>query len=785
MGLQDYVEAMRTEWSYTLSSIRTQRLPLLKRARRVMASIVIWLIGLLFIGIGAWIIALRFEGLMDRLKPHSMSIGQMTVDGQESRGQAELFRSRFDHHFRRPVAIPKETGFLEVVSLDTPELFKQKGLDSALARMTLDVSGVDLAKLVQFVNQIAKPDEWVVEGDFQTQSDRALLALRLSRGNRLIRTWYLERPGNTSANKSIVLQELIDDAIFQIVYDFGNQAEQDPDLLKWRKVIPPPTSFPSRGAVAAYYEARGALGRYYANGYWSDLDVALERLQTLRAQMPEYPAGLELLATALAEKRNETEAIHVYEQLRSVLLPSEADWDQLPTPQKRRILSVDLLKATATTKLYTWQSAHEAIRELLAINERLLKESAGARLSENERGSYVELRAQTAVQLAYTYALYLQYIRQYTVAEMFGSPDAPPELRVTEPADLNVLRGGDPVLAKKIVRQEMEKVASEHQKWLTSAKQEQAMLDTLWRQLADGERRRSELTSRLHLTAGLAHYRMMELENHESFKDDTIFGETFDARVELASRELRAADAAHPNHYTVLQMLGLVYSEPRRQGLAVNIAEQYFERAIRANPSDYYGHELLSGLLLRRVANIGVDLTSRETIERGLAEAEKAVQQREISGPAQLLRAQLQTMLLEIERNEPKRRELRQLLDQYIDQAERFLPRPFGRPDVDLTWVRVAAATRRLGEEAEGPQSAQNDAEGSRQSKAQRFRRSKEELLTLVHELIRDCERLEDRWVAQQRVFQIKNLHQRAERLRRAIDDASLESWREIPIPFQ
>ena len=52
---------------------------------------------------------------------------------------------------------------------------------------------------------------------------------------------------------------------------------------------------------------------------------------------------------------------------------------------------------------------------------------------------------------------------------------------------------------------------------------------------------------------------MMELENHESFQDDTIFGETFDARVELASRELRAADAAHPNHYTVLQMLGLVY----------------------------------------------------------------------------------------------------------------------------------------------------------------------------------------------------------------------------------
>ena len=776
MGLQDYVEALRTEWSYTLGSIRTQRIPLLKRLRKLMASIVIWLIGLLFIGIGAWIIALRFEGVTDRLKPHSMAIGQMVVDSQESHGLAELFRSRFDHHFRRPIATPKETGFLEVVALDTPELFAQQEINSALAKMTLDVSGVDVGKIVQFVNQIAKPDEWIIEGDFQTQPDRALLALRLSRGNRLIRTWYLERTGKTAENKSLILQELIDDAIFQIVYDFGNPAEKDPDLVKWRKVIPPPAnfptsdpvSFPSRAAVAAYYEARGALGRYYANGEWSDLDVAIERLQALRAQMPEFEDGLWLLATALAEKRNETEAIHAYEQLRSVLLPDESAWNQLPTRQKRKLLSVDLLKATATTKLYTWQSAHEAIRELLAVNERLEKESGVTGLSEQERTSYLELRAQTAVQLAYTYALYLQYIRRYTVTEMFGSREAPQELRVTNAVDLDALKpGGDATAGKRIVRQEMVKVATEYQKWLAFAQQQQPTLESLWRPLGDGERKRAELTSRLHLAAGLADYRMVELENHERAKADTIFGETFDTRVELASRELRAADAAHPNHYTVLQMLGLVYSEPRRQNLSLNIAEQYFERAIRANPSDYYGHELLSGLLLRRVASIGVDLASREIMERGLSEADRAIQLREISGPSQLLRAQFQTMLLEIERNEPKRREIRLLLDQHIDQAERFLPRAFGRPDVDLTWVRVVAATRRLGEAPET------------------FSQSKQQLVTLVKALIADCELLEERWVAEQRLFQVRNLHERAKRLQTAINSASLENWRDIPILFQ
>lgn len=83
-----------------------------------MASIVAWLIGLLFLGVGCWILLLRFEGLVDRVRPHTMSIGHMTVDGADSRGHAELLRARFDHHFRRPLAIPKETGFLEVMSLD-------------------------------------------------------------------------------------------------------------------------------------------------------------------------------------------------------------------------------------------------------------------------------------------------------------------------------------------------------------------------------------------------------------------------------------------------------------------------------------------------------------------------------------------------------------------------------------------------------------------------------------------------------------------------------------------
>ena len=252
-----------------------------------------------------------------------------------------------------------------------------------------------------------------------------------------------------------------------------------------------------------------------------------------------------------------------------------------------------------------------------------------------------------------------------------------------------------------------------------------------------------------------------------------MLGETFDVQLNEAARQLSQADAEHPNHYLVLQLLGLVYSEPRR-ARDLSIAEQYFERAIGANPFDPYGHELLADILLRRVAARGVDLASRGTIEKGLAEAEQAILQRETSGAAHLLRAELLTMLLEIERDGTKRRELRAALSQHIDQAARFLPQAFGRPDPDLTWVRAVAATRQLGEE-DGK---------SPTTKPHGFDSKKKDLEKMVDDLIRDCSTLEERWVAQQRVFHIRNLHERARLLRDQIGNATSTNWRDIEIRF-
>ena len=96
---------------------------------------------------------------------------------------------------------------------------------------------------------------------------------------------------------------------------------------------------------------------------------------------------------------------------------------------------------------------------------------------EKERIAYHELIAHTDVQLAYTYALYLEHFRDYPVADVLGSPDAPREMSISQ-AEIDTLRGPDGAAAKPIVRRVAQQVAELHQEWLKKANDEEK---TFWR----------------------------------------------------------------------------------------------------------------------------------------------------------------------------------------------------------------------------------------------------------------------------------------------------------------
>lgn len=779
------------------------RYGLLERVRTILASVVAIGLGVLFFGLGLWVLILQAQGLYAYGRPSGLTIGQVTVDGKEAKEHSEIFRARYDHHFHVHASIPSATGFLDVVTLDSQLLFHPVAPATPAQNMKVEVSGVDLGSLVKYVNQLAKPPEWLLDADFQNRPDRALAVLRLRRGAEVVRTWYLERPKGPPEQAPVIIERLIDDAIFRLAFDFWTAPETDGDLRKWRDVIARPKSrsgqaipFPSAAAVGAWYTACAGLGRYYSQGDWKDLDLALEALRTLRVEMPDFEDGLQLLAIALAERREEGEAIHVHEQL-AALLDKRAEARKDDAALARRRWEIVLLKASAKTRLYTWQSAHEAVRELDRLHDEL--KAAGAGLDE--------LTAHTEIQLAYAYALYLDYIRYTTITEVFARrhfPDSE-KWRPLRNSDEDVAElAAESTRSRPVVLRRVTEIAKRHIQLLREA---QGRLEKKidWKEVGD-KRRRDELEARLMLARGYGRIRMAEWErgaddpaekkvwkweNPEDRSDPDLLaleGETFETLLQKAKDDLRVADARHPNHYQVLQLIGLAFSEPRDERADLSVAEQYLERAIRSNPYDHGGHEMLATLLLRRVANRGVDWASKDTIVRGLSEAQAAIALRDISFIAHLRRAEFQAMLLALETDPARRPPLRAQLEQYRDQARRFTPRAFQQEDPDLAWVGVVATQRQLAEEEEALASPTGDAAQHKQ----RLRAARAELEQKLVALIGDGEHDSgswwwlNHWVPNQRTFEIALVKKRAqELLDRMGGKQGRESWRNVPIAFR
>jgi hypothetical protein len=787
--------------SYATARYQRLKSSLRRRWKTMAATIVAVLVGLAFLGLGLWILLLRVEGFVDYLSPGSLTIGQVSVDGKDTKEHAQLLRARFDHYFRRRATLPSETGFLDVVTLNAPEeLFRLRELANTADKIKVEVSGVDVGVILGFLYDLARPPEWVVEADFQNRPDRGVLALRLRRGTQVIRTWYLERAKPQGMDQTALIERLTDDAIFQLVFDFWTARKEDTELFKWRGVIQPPTTderppvvFPTPVAVAAYYGALGALGRYYAAGGWSDLEAAVEALRTLRIQMPEFATGLQLLGIALAEKRQEGEAVHVFEQLERLLEKAPGQGAD------HRRLHVALLKATAKARQGTWQSAHDAIQDLDALDDALARVAAVAGRSAGDRALDEELGGHSAVQRAFVYALYLEFLRYVTLSEAFAAGTTAPEGLRLKPEEAKALAPGS-ANARPTVLEKVKEIAKRHRDAIGRATRAQAALeegnDQRWQQVGfDWKRRKSELDARLHLAAGMGFYLMAEWERGPADPDDKgVFSGppggrpdaergTSLALLEQAKAELRRADAGHPNHYLVLQYLGLAYSEPRDPRSDLSVAEQYFDRANAANPSDYAGHELMSSILFRRVTLRGIDWGAKETIAEGLAEAQKAIRLRETSFIAHLRRAQFQAMRLVLERSAEERRKLWAELEQYCGQAERFMPRAFEHAAPELAWVKVASAIQRSHEESEGMVSAKGASPDA--GAAQRLAESAQEVDSALKGVLKQAKWYEDRWVPNQRRFEVQAVAARAMALEKDVSrHPSPAEWLRIPVVF-
>jgi hypothetical protein len=183
-------------------------------------------------------------------------------------------------------------------------------------------------------------------------------------------------------------------------------------------------------------------------------------------------------------------------------------------------------------------------------------------------------------------------------------------------------------------------------------------------------------------------------------------------------------------------------------------------------------------VIVQQIGYAGLGINSYSRLQVALAEAEEAIRLGDPGGRSHLIRAQILTLLLKIERNQDQRRDLRAALTQSFDQAARFLPLAYDRPDVELSWLRIVHATSLLDERAQATAAGDVDGEALFPDQRTRFAGARKDVIADLDSLIKDCTTLSRGWVARQRVFLVNGLARRAADLKEQIENSALENWK-------
>ena len=106
---------------------------------------------------------------------------------------------------------------------------------------------------------------------------------------------------------------------------------------------------------------------------------------------------------------------------------------------------------------------------------------------------------------------------------------------------------------------------------------------------------------------------------------------------------LQQADAVQPNHYLILQNLGMIYADPRfdPQGNSIATARRMFDRSIKIKPDDYYGRQQLAALAVRQAYLWGPEFVDSNLINEALRFGNAARELRPESNVTPVLLSQL------------------------------------------------------------------------------------------------------------------------------------------------
>jgi Tfp pilus assembly protein PilF len=602
-------------------------------------------------------------------------LGEFKVDGQASVAYAEQFHDRWisfqtgaDSLWTsgRPLPFQVQNAFVmaEVETRSAAQL--ERALGDLGKGLDLKVAGADAQGLVRVLDTLSLRPTRVIEGSIRHAPSELSLTITLLKDGNPERVWTLSRtvPGEKATSERLAAEESLLDEAVAIVALYLVQGDHDP-AKDGDKTMPELNA----AALADLTRGRRSLERYVNANKQDDLVEAQKYFRSLVKHSPTYTDGYLMLSYALAENRQEREAIEVYDQALD-LLTKEAP------QQEQRVFEARFLRASSLLRCYRWAETVEAIKAFESLIAELRAKCDKPRPPDNQKEALQtwhenhRMLARTYTETAHCFGHLLVHLPK---ADPIRTNNHFDDLKALLPSEFDKTPASDTLNDRRAIANRLYAESREYQK---NARKVAPIYKREWK---------AELESRLSEVEGYAQYR------HAEWLAPATSDAAFKKECTGAIRSLQSAELGRPQYYALLQNIGMVYLNRRYEarGEDLAIAERYYQRSVELKPGDYYGFEQLARISLRR-ALLADDAPERAAaLKTGNERAAEALKRRPESRGLALVRFNLRLAKIGFDGRKASVDEIDSLVTD-LDRRD-----PAGE-DQALRWMRLACEWFRL-----------------------------------------------------------------------------------------
>jgi hypothetical protein len=542
------------------------------------------------------------------------------AEPMKSSAQA-LLASRFRSMAKRSVEPPAGYGIFSLPMLDSSVTDSTK-ITNALKdfdNVTFKIKDVDFLGMIKSFDSALSPYAYEVKGSITQNSISTLITAQLTFKDKALGVWESEISGTQTGDQS--LRQACDDLAYEITYDLMTK----PELSNFG--IKSVGDFNNWQSLKSYVEGLSAFKTYQATHDTNQLAAAYTNFNTLVYFQPESRLGLYFRGLVQSERRKELESVADFQKLQRVIKKELTETSRTNLSKEDRIsrtkvcYEAQLNEATSLLKTYEQDDAEKAISTLdnlvkeisrkIADDEttKIIKQKMSAyktpltadeqkflqeerALSEDERNFYSKLLILSLAQLAYSHGTFLSYLRDAGLQQITNDVKNHYESfdRAIKAAEDGKLR-----LPTNQITAEMQ-----------------------------------ELEFRICNAKGYGIYRYAFFDAFNG-KDANEAEKIYRKDCDNASEILGRAQDLRPDHYEVLQNLGMIFNDARFDpaGAYLMRAKELFESTTRFIPDDYYQYEQLAKIHLRlaTLENDDRDKCIAE-INQGLTNVALAVEKR-------------------------------------------------------------------------------------------------------------------------------------------------------------